>query len=92
MRTSLKVIKDVNIIALCFIIFGPYGFAIIGFLQTIVALMFLIMFPKQKSIYLYFAISILFFLIWPITETYIIFALPLFLTGYLTYIIQTKKI
>ncbi|WP_299336018.1 hypothetical protein [uncultured Psychroserpens sp.] len=91
MKTVFNIVKVINIIALCFIIFGLYGLIIIGILQTIAALLFLVLFPKDKPIYIYFSISILFFVFWNHTSLDWLMLVPIFLVGYLTYIIHTKK-
>ena len=91
MKTILKASKVINIIALLFLIFGPYGIAITGFLQVIAAL-FLIVFPKNLMIYIYFAIVGFFFLFWDERVFHAFFLIPIGLIIYLSYLIHFKKI
>ena len=86
-----KASKFINITALVFLIFGPYGIAITGFLQVIAALLFLIAFPKNILIYIYFAIVGLFFLFWNEKVFDIQFIIPIGLIIYLSYLIHFKK-
>ena len=94
MKLTFKILKVINIIGLLFLLLGPYGVAITGLLQVISAVLFIILFPKNKLIYIYFALVITFFLIWNIDPYYIVwlFVLPLFLIGFLTYTIYNQKI
>lgn len=86
-----KASKFINITALVFLIFGPYGIAITGFLQVIAALLFLIAFPKNIFIYIYFALVGMFFLFWNEKVFDIQFIIPIGLIIYLTYLIHFKK-
>ena len=91
MKPTLKLIKVINIIALVFLLSGMYGLAVTGILQVTAALLFLLLFPKNKLIYCYFGLVIIFFLIWDREVIGWLFAIPLFLIGFLTYIIYTQK-
>ena len=64
MKSTLKISKIINILALLFLLFGPYGIAITGFLQVLAAILFLIAFPKNKLTYIYFMVVGLFFSFW----------------------------
>lgn len=91
MILPFKIIKTINIIALLFMLLGGYGLAITGFLQVFAAILFLITFPKNKLIYIYFAIVILFFLIWDGHSMNWLFVIPIALIIFLTYIIYNQK-
>jgi hypothetical protein len=91
MILPFKVIKVINMIALFFLLLGGYGLAVTGFLQVITALFFLITFPKNKLIYIYFGIVILFFSIWDRHTMDWLFIIPIGLIFFLTYIIYTQK-
>ena len=91
MKLPFKIIKIINIIALVFLLLGAYGLAITGYLQVFAALLFLIKFPKNKLIYLYFAIVILFFIIWDRHTVDWLFTIPIGLIFFLTYIIYNQK-
>lgn len=86
----MKVLKILNIIALLFLFGGAYGLPVTGFLQLIIATVFLILKPKNKLIYIYFALVILFFSLWNGDFSWL-FLIPLFLIFFLTYIIQTQN-
>jgi len=94
MKTIFKSSKVVNVIALCIIIFGGYGLPITGFLQVIAAILFLIAFPKDKLIYVYFLLVGTFFVLWNrnIMELTWLFIIPVYLLIHLSYVIHTKKI
>ncbi|MFT5846510.1 MAG: hypothetical protein ACI902_000555 [Psychroserpens sp.] len=94
MKTILKTSKKLNVIALCFIIFGGYGLPITGFLQVAAAVLFLIAFPKNKLIYVYFILVATFFLLWNrnIMQLTWLFIIPAYLLIHLSYLIHTKKI
>lgn len=90
MKTAFKIVQIINIIALVFLCFWAYGVAITGFLQVISAILFLIIFPKNTLIYIYFILVFVFFLFWNGDFSWF-FALPLFLVGFLTFIIYKQK-
>ncbi len=92
MERNFKALKIINIIALLFLVLGAYGIAITGILQVFAALMFVALFPKNKLIYVYFGLVIMFFLIWDGNDFDWTFALPIFLIFFLTYIIYKQKI
>ncbi|WP_264544571.1 MULTISPECIES: KUP/HAK/KT family potassium transporter [Flavobacterium] len=87
---SFKVVQIINIIALLFLVLGAYGIAATGIFQVIAALCFLILFPSNKLIYIYFALVILFFLFWDGTFN-LLFSIPIFLIFFLTFIIYKQK-
>lgn len=93
MKTAFKITKIINIIALFFLLLGPYGLAITGFLQVISAILFVLTFPKNKLIYVYFFLVLVFFLIWDQHNLDWSLVLPIFLILFLTFIIynQNKK-
>ena len=91
MILPFKIIKITNIIALAFLLLGGYGLAVTGILQVIAALFFLITFPKNKLIYTYFSIVILFFIIWDRHTMDWLFVIPIGLIFFLTYIIYNQK-
>lgn len=91
MKIAFKITKIVNIIALLFLILGPYGIAITGLLQVISAVLFVIIFPKNKLIYIYFSLVMFFFLIWDTNFGWDFF-IPIFLIFFLTYTIYTQKL
>jgi hypothetical protein len=86
----LKIIEIINVIALTFALAGAYGLPLTGFLQVVAALVFLGTFPKNKLIYIYFALVILFFVFWDKTFNWL-FAIPIFLIFFLTFIIYHQK-
>lgn len=90
MKTLFKIAKIINIIALLFLVFGPYGIAITGYLQVLAAIIYLIVFPYDKLVYSYFALVIFFFALWDHTFNWF-FALPIMLIFYLSYIIHFQK-
>ena len=92
MKTTLKITKGINIIAVLFLLLGPYGIAITGALQILASILYLIVHPKNKMIYLYFSLVGLFFFLWDGNFTWL-FSIPIFLIFFLTYIIhfQNKK-
>ncbi|WP_310554870.1 hypothetical protein [Flavobacterium sp.] len=92
MKTLFKTTKIINIIALLFLLMGGYGLPATGFLQVIAAIIFIIMFPKNKLIYIYFILVILFFLIWDQHSIDWLFAIPAFLIFFLTFIIYKQKL
>ncbi len=91
MKLLFKISKVINIIALCFLVLGPYGIAITGFLQVIAGIIFLIVQPKDKHIYIYTIGVCLFFVIWDQSLFNWLFIVPIILMLYLTYIIHFKK-
>lgn len=91
MTLPFKVIKVINIIALFFLLLGAYGLAVTGFLQVIAALFFLVTYPKNKLIYIYFSFVILFFIIWDRHTMDWLFIIPIGLIFFLTYIIYNQK-
>ncbi|AUC83404.1 hypothetical protein [Lacinutrix sp. Bg11-31] len=86
-----KITKIINFIALLFVLLGPYGIAITGGLQVLSGIIFILLFPKNKLIYIYFGLVIFFFLIWNGGFDWF-FLLPAFLVCFLTYIIHTQKL
>ncbi|MEO7976268.1 hypothetical protein [Flavobacterium sp.] len=91
MKVPFKIIKIINIIALLFLLAGGYGLPFTGALQVLAAVLFLITFPRNKLIYIYFCLVILFFLIWDQHTIDWLFLLPIFLVFFLTYTIRNKK-
>jgi len=91
MKILFKIIEIVNIIAVMFLLAGAYGIAITGFLQIIVALLFVVVEPKNKLIYCYFGLVAIFFLTWDYASMDWLFALPVFLVFFLTFIIYKHK-
>jgi hypothetical protein len=93
MKTVLKITKGINIVAVLFLLLGPYGIAITGALQVLAAILYLIMSPKNKLIYIYFGLVAMFFIFWQGDFNWL-FSIPVFLIFFLTYIIhfQNKKI
>ena len=92
MKTILQISKVINILALCCLIGLAYGLVLTGALQILAAILFFIAFPKEKLIYIYFAVVGLFFLIWegnPFGWQFVIIAGLMIL---LTFTIHTKKI
>ncbi|UUF14971.1 MULTISPECIES: hypothetical protein [Flavobacterium] len=90
MKTTFKVLEIINIAALMFLLLGGYGIAITGGLQVLAAILFLILFPRNRLIYVYFGLVILFFLIWNGEFTWL-FLLPISLIFFLTFIIYNQK-
>ena len=90
MRTTFKISKIINIIAILFLLFGAYGIAMTGALQILAAIIFLIAFPKNKLIYIYFGLVIIFFIFWNGNFSWW-FSIPIFLIAFLTYIIHFQK-
>ncbi|MFM9987421.1 hypothetical protein [Flavobacterium sp.] len=91
MKITFKIAEIINIIALGFLLLGFYGLAITGGLQVLAAILFILIFPKNKLIYIYFGLVITFFLIWDHHSMDWLFALPIFLVFFLTYIIYQQK-
>lgn len=91
MIPSFKAIKIINTVALLFLLLGGYGLGMVGVLQFVAAILFLLKFPKNKLIYIYFGLVILFFLLWDGKTMDWLFAVPIFLVIFLTYIIFTQK-
>ena len=91
MKTTFKVVEIVNIAALMFLLLGGYGLPFTGALQVLAAILFVLVFPKNKLIYIYFTLVILFFLIWDRQSMDWLFALPITLIFFLTFIIYNQK-
>lgn len=91
MVPTLKIIKWINIVALVFLILGGYGLPVTGILQVFAAVLFLLLFSKNKLIYGYFALLIVFFLAWDFKSFGWLFLIPVFLIFFLTYIIYKQK-
>jgi len=91
MKTTFKVVEIINIAALMFLLFGGYGLPFTGALQVLAAILFVLIFPKNKLIYIYFTLVILFFLIWDRQSMDWLFALPITLIFFLTFIIYNQK-
>ncbi|WP_204346348.1 hypothetical protein [Psychroserpens algicola] len=92
MKTVFQLSKVINILALCCLAGLAYGLIFTGILQVIAAILFVIAFPKDKLIYIYFAIVGFFFLVWQGNIFGWQFIFPLGLMIFLTYTIHTKKI
>jgi K+ transporter len=91
MKIIFKIIKIINIIALVFLLAGAYGIAITGALQVLAGILFLIIFPKNSFIYIYFILVATFFLIWDGHTLDWLFLLPIALVFFLTFIIYNQK-
>jgi hypothetical protein len=91
MRIAFKIVEIINSVALLFLLLGGYGLGMTGVLQVIAALLFLAIFPKNKLIYIYFGIVILFFLIWDRKSMDWLFIMPIFLIFFMTFIIYKQK-
>jgi len=92
MKLAFKIIKVINIIGLLFLLLGPYGIAITGGLQVIAAIIFFILFPKNRLIYTYFGLVIIFFIFWDKYSFDWLFSIPIILIFFLTYTIYNQKI
>ena len=90
MEFLLKYIKLINIIALLFLLFGAYGIAFTGIFQIVAAILYILYNPKNKLIYIYFSLVVLFYIIWDGEFTWL-FLIPIFLIFFLTYIIHFYK-
>ncbi|MFB3389275.1 hypothetical protein [Flavobacterium sp. LAR06] len=91
MKTTFKIVEIINISALMFLLFGAYGLALTGALQVLAAILFVLIFPKNKLIYFYFGLVITFFLIWNKQNFDWILLFPVALIFFLTYIIYNQK-
>ncbi|WP_044399807.1 hypothetical protein [Lacinutrix sp. Hel_I_90] len=91
MKKAFKILKIVNIIALVFLLLGPYGLPVTGGLQIICGLFFTFLFPRNKLIYIYLGLVLFFFLAWT-REINWFLMLPISLIFFLTYIIYSQKI
>jgi hypothetical protein len=91
MKTNLKIIKIINTIALASLLLGGYGLAITGILQVLAAIIFITLFPNNKLIYIYFSLVIVFFMFWDHKTFDWLFAIPIFLIFFLTFIIYNQK-
>lgn len=91
MRIIFKISRIINIIGLLFLIFGPYGIAVTGLLQFIAAIFFLIAFPRNHHIYIYFIMVGLFFMFWNNNVFHWQLLIPLGLLVYLSYLIHFQK-
>lgn len=91
MKTLFVISKALNIVALLFLLLGPYGLAITGALQVLAATLYFAVFPKSRLIYIYFGLVFLFFLIWDREAFSWMFSIPFFLIVYLSYIIHFTK-
>lgn len=91
MKTILKLSKFVNIIALVFLLLGPYGIAITGALQLLAAVIYLTVYYYNRLIYVYFGLVIIFFIFWEGNFDWL-FSIPIFLIFFLTYIIHFQKV
>ena len=90
MKIIFKIIEIINIAALMFLLLGAYGLAITGGLQVLAAILFVLLFPKNKLIYIYFALLILFFTLWEGGFGWL-FLIPIYLIFFLTVIIYHQK-
>ena len=91
MKTTFKIVEIINITALMFLLLGAYGLPVTGALQVLAAILFVLIFPKNKLIYIYFGLVIFFFSFWSGDFDWF-FLLPIALTIFLTYIIYNQKI
>ncbi len=91
MEVPIKTVKIINIIGLLFLILGGYGLAVTGAIQVFAAILFLLLFPKNKLIYIYFVLVLVFFAFWDYNSFGWLFTIPIFLIFYLTYIIHKQK-
>jgi uncharacterized protein len=91
MQVSFKIIKTINIVALAFLLFGAYGLVFTGAIQVFAAIFYFLAFPKNKSIYIYFSLVVVFFLFWDHHSFSWLFLIPTFLLFFLTYIIHFQK-
>lgn len=91
METAFKIVEIINITGLLFLLLGGYEIGATGFLQIIAATLFLLLFPKNKLIYIYFGIVIIFFSFCDGNFDWL-FALPIFLIVFLTFIIYKQKL
>ena len=91
MKLSFKILEILNIAALMFLLAGGYGLPVTGVLQILVAIIFLITFPGNKLIYIYFGFVAIFFSIWDRHTLDWLFILPITLVFFLTYIIYNQK-
>lgn len=85
---TLKILKVINSIALCFIIGGAYGLIFTGLFQLIAGIIYIFIFPKNKLIYVYFAFVFLFFFIFKGNIFGWQLMIPIGLMFLLTYIIH----
>ena len=92
MKHVLKASKFINITALLFLLFGPYGIAITGFLQVIAAIFICNSISKKTyGFYIYFAIVGLFFIFWNEKVFDWQFTIPIGLLIFLSFLIHSKK-
>jgi hypothetical protein len=91
MKKLIKTAKVINIIALFFLIFIAYGLPITGALQLLAAFIYLLLFPKNKLIHIYFGFVFVFFLFWDYNTFNWLFLIPFSLIILLTYIIHFQK-
>ncbi|GGD32212.1 hypothetical protein [Flavobacterium orientale] len=91
MKIAFKIVKIINIIALLFLLLGGYGLAVTGALQVFAATIYLLIFPKNKLIYIYFGLVGLFFLLWDGNDFDYLLAIPIFLIFFLSFIIHFQK-
>lgn len=91
MEIAFKITKITNFVGLLFLLLGAWGIALTGILQVASGIIFLILFPKNQCIYIYFSLVLLFFIAWNGSFDWF-FSIPIFLIFFLTYIIHTQKI
>jgi len=91
MQVPFKTVELINSIALLFLLLGGYGLPFTGALQVLAAVFFWTIFPKNKLIYVYFGLVLLFFLLWDRHSFGWLFLLPITLLFFLTYIIYNQK-
>lgn len=83
---ALLAIIDVNLLMFAFL-----STMVTGALQVFIALALLYVNPKNIHLYIYFALTILFFTLWRIFHVEnLLFLLPVVLAVYLTYIVGTE--
>jgi hypothetical protein len=91
MKTILNTSRVINVLALICLLGGPWGIIFTGYLQVFAALFFLMAFPKNLWIYIYFGVVGIFFLIWNGKLDTWLFIIPICLIFYLSYIIHGTK-
>lgn len=96
MTISFQISKVLNIIALICVLGGPYGLPFTGLLQVIAGMFYLYSFPKNKWIYTYFVITIMFLTLLKMglftVFSWLFIIPPLLLIIFLSYIIHSKKL
>ncbi len=91
MKTLFKITRIINVIAVIFSFFGLFGLLVTGPLQVLAGILYLIIFPKDKLIYIYFGLATIFFFLWDKNDINYLFAIPVFLIIFLSYIIHFQR-